>query len=71
MAARETNRLDDLKVVTGHQTSTASSSGNLGFPPAIVLKPNDRQDVTFGKSELFRYSGGIAVQSACYEENES
>jgi hypothetical protein len=65
VAARETDHSDDLKVVTRHQTSTAPSSGNLGFPPAVVLKPNDRQDVSFGKSELFGYGGGIAIQSAC------
>lgn len=41
--------------------------GHLGFPPAVILKPDHRKDVALGEAELLGNGCRVAVQCTRYE----
>jgi len=59
-------QLAGLEIVAGNQPNTAIAAMNLGFPPSIVLVPEDGENVTLGKSKLFWNRGLVHIQGPCY-----
>ena len=65
---RLSSRSAGLEIVTGDQPNPAISAVDLGLPPAVVLVPEDGEDVALREAELLRDGCRIHVErSRCIE----
>lgn len=62
VAGREINGvLDDLQIVAWHETRVATSIGDFGFPPPVILQADNGKDIALAKAELFGNGGIVGV----------
>lgn len=68
VAGREINGvLDDLQIVAWHETRVATSIGDFGFPPPVILQADNGKDIALAKAELFGNGGIVGVHGTSCE----